>query len=67
MSRNPVVIALNRRPTDVPLTPKAFNRLAERARLIAAVQEELADAEVGYLFDDDAFADASSGNFPGCF
>ena len=48
----PVVITQNGKPAAVLVSPADFDRLSERARFIAAVQEGLADAEAGLLVDD---------------
>ncbi len=43
----PVVVTQNGRPAGVLLSPEAFDELTERARLVAAVDEGLADVEAG--------------------
>jgi prevent-host-death family protein len=48
-SHRPVVITQNGRPAAVLITPEDFDRIRERERFMAAVQEGLADAEAGRL------------------
>jgi prevent-host-death family protein len=43
----PVVVTVNGRPAGVLLSPAAYDELTERARLVAAVEEGLADVEAG--------------------
>jgi len=47
----PVVITQNGKAAGVLLSPAAFDRLTERARFLAAVEEGLADADQGRLTD----------------
>ncbi|MCK6681489.1 MAG: type II toxin-antitoxin system Phd/YefM family antitoxin [Thermoanaerobaculia bacterium] len=44
-SHRPLVITQNGRPAAVLIHPEEFDRLAERSRFIARVEEGLADAE----------------------
>ncbi|MBI5549818.1 MAG: type II toxin-antitoxin system prevent-host-death family antitoxin [Deltaproteobacteria bacterium] len=43
----PIVVTLNGRPAGVLLSPHAYDELTERARIVGAVEEGLADAEAG--------------------
>ena len=43
----PVVVTLNGRPAGVLLSPHSYDELTERARLVAAVEEGVADADAG--------------------
>ena len=43
----PVVVTQNGRAAGVFLSPAAFDELSERARLVAAVEAGLADADAG--------------------
>ncbi len=47
----PLVITHNGRPAGVLLSPEAFDRLAERARFVDAVQEGMDDSEAGRVTD----------------
>lgn len=51
--QRPVVITQNGKPAAVLITPEEFDRMQERERFVAAVEEGLADAEAGRLIDDD--------------
>ncbi len=46
-SGQPLVITQNGKAAGVLLSPGEFDRLSERARFVAAVQEGLADSEAG--------------------
>jgi prevent-host-death family protein len=50
-SHRPVVITQNGRAAAVLISPEDFDRLRERDRFMAAVQEGLADMEAGRLLD----------------
>jgi prevent-host-death family protein len=50
-SHRPVVITQNGRAAAVLISPEDFDRLRERDRFMAAVQEGLADVEAGRLLD----------------
>lgn len=52
-SHRPVVITQNGRPAAVLITPEDFDRIRERERFMAAVQEGLADAEAGRLLSSE--------------
>jgi prevent-host-death family protein len=58
--RRPVVLTQNGRPAAVLISPEEFDRLAERERFIAAVEEGLADARAGRVVDDDLLDDESA-------
>ena len=58
--RRPVVLTQNGRPAGVLISPEEFDRLAERERFIAAVEEGLADARAGRVVDDDLLDDESA-------
>ena len=47
----PLVITQNGRAAGVLISPAEFDRLNERARFVAAVEEGLADADAGRLRD----------------
>lgn len=49
----PVVITQNGRPAGVVLTPAEYDRLTERDRVAAAVEEGLADVEAGRIHTTD--------------
>lgn len=49
----PVVITQNGRPAGVLVSPAEFDRLTERERFIAAIEEGLADAEAGRVYTTD--------------
>lgn len=53
----PIIITQNGKAAGVLLSPGEFDRLSERARFIAAVQEGLADADAGLLRDHDEVAE----------
>lgn len=50
---HPLVITQNGKAAGVLLSPAEFDRLNERARFVAAVDEGLADADAGRLRDHD--------------
>ncbi|MFO0762076.1 MAG: type II toxin-antitoxin system prevent-host-death family antitoxin [Byssovorax sp.] len=52
----PLVITQNGKAAGVLLSPAAFDRLSERARLVAAVEEGLADADAGRVSAHDEVA-----------
>jgi len=52
-SQRPVVITQNGKPAAVLITPEEFDKMHERDRFVAAVQEGLADVEAGRLLDSD--------------
>ena len=52
-SHRPVVITQNGRPAAVLISPEDFDRMREKDRFMAAVQQGLADAEAGRLFDSE--------------
>ena len=58
--RRPVVLTQNGRPAGVLISPEEFDRLAERERFVAAVEEGLADARAGRVVDDDLLDDESA-------
>jgi prevent-host-death family protein len=43
----PVVVTQNGKPAGVLLSPRAFDELTEKARLVSAIEEGLADADAG--------------------
>lgn len=51
--RRPVVITQNGKPAAVVLSPAEFDRLSYHARLVAAVDEGLADVADGRVIADD--------------
>lgn len=62
-SRQPLVITQNGKAAGVLLAPAEFDRLTERARFIAAVEEGLADADAGRLRDHAEVAAAMRARF----
>lgn len=50
---HPLVITQNGKAAGVLLSPAEFDRLNERARFVAAVEEGIADADAGRLSDHD--------------
>jgi prevent-host-death family protein len=52
-SQRPVIITQNGRPAAVLITPAEFDLMRERERLMAAIQEGLADSEAGRVLEDD--------------
>jgi prevent-host-death family protein len=46
-SNAPVVVTQNGRPAGVLLSPAAFDQLTDRARVVAAIEEGLADEAAG--------------------
>jgi prevent-host-death family protein len=50
-TNQPLVITQNGKAAGVLLSPAEFDRLSERARFVAAVNEGLADADAGRLRD----------------
>lgn len=52
----PVVITQNGKAAGVLLSPAEFDRLSERSRFMAAVEDGLADADAGRLTDHDELA-----------
>jgi prevent-host-death family protein len=48
---HPLVITQNGKAAGVLLSPAEFDRLSERARFVASVDEGLADADAGRLRD----------------
>jgi prevent-host-death family protein len=55
-SGQPLVITQNGRPAGVLLSPAAFDRLAERARFVAAVEQGLGDSDAGRVMDQERVA-----------
>lgn len=49
----PLVITQNGKPAAVLLSPEEFDALIDQARVIAAVQQGLAEAEAGQLISDE--------------
>ena len=49
--RRPLVVTQNGKAAGVLLSPRAFDQLVERARLVAAVEEGLADVKAGRVVD----------------
>jgi len=49
----PVVITQHGRPAGVLISPADFDRLTERDRFIAAVEEGLADSHAGRVISDE--------------
>ena len=49
----PLVITQNGKPAAVLLSPEEFDALSEQARVVAAVQQGLAEAEAGQLISDE--------------
>jgi len=49
----PVLITQGGKPAAVLISPADFDRLAERERFVASIEEGLADAEAGRLVPDD--------------
>lgn len=67
----PVVVTQRGRAAGVLVSPEDFDALTERARLIAAIEEGLAQADAGLGIDDadigddiNAFLDARYGPLP---
>jgi len=54
--RRPVVITQNGRPAAALLDPEEYDRLAERERFLAAVNQGLADVEAGRVIDHEDLA-----------
>src|SRR5580704_328941 len=52
----PLVITQNGKAAGVLLSPSEFDRLSERARFVAALEEGLADADAGRVRDHDEVA-----------
>jgi prevent-host-death family protein len=50
--RRPVVVTQSGRPAAVMMAAEDFDQLMERARVIAAVEEGLADADAGRTITD---------------
>jgi len=48
----PVVITQHGKPAGVLITPEDFDRLSERERFIAAVEQGLAESDAGLGVDD---------------
>lgn len=53
----PLVITQNGRPAGVLLTTAEYDRLTERERLIAAINQGLAESEAGLYVDSDEIGD----------
>jgi prevent-host-death family protein len=51
-SNRPIVITQNGKPAAVMVSPREFDRLLERERLIEAIREGLSDSEAGRLISD---------------
>ncbi|SRR6266508_2129504 len=51
-SDRPIVITQNGKPAAVMVSPREFDRLLERERLIEAIREGLSDSEAGRLISD---------------
>jgi prevent-host-death family protein len=49
----PLVITQNGKPAAVLLSPEEFDALIDQARVVAAVQQGLAEAEAGQLISDE--------------
>jgi prevent-host-death family protein len=49
----PLVITQNGKPAAVLISPEEFDALIEQARVVTAVQQGLAEAEVGQLISDE--------------
>ena len=49
----PVVVTQNGRPAGVLLSPQSYDELTERARLVQAVEEGLADSQAGRVHSHD--------------
>jgi PHD/YefM family antitoxin component YafN of YafNO toxin-antitoxin module len=52
ISRSPVIITQNGKPTAVLLTPEEFDALQEKFSVISAVKEGLADVKAGRVFSE---------------
>lgn len=48
----PLVVTLNGKPAAVVMSPREYDRLTAHARLVAALQEGLADGAAGRLYTD---------------
>src|SRR5712691_5769567 len=62
--QRPIVITQHGKSVAVLLTPEAFDRLAASDRVLAAVQEGLADAEAGRVVEDQALTSELAAAFP---
>ncbi len=51
--RRPIVITQRGRPAGVLVSPEDYDRLTERDRFLAAVNQGLAESEAGLGIDDD--------------
>lgn len=51
--RRPVVITQSGKPAAVLLTPEEFDRLTQRARFLAAIDEGLTDSKAGRVVSDE--------------
>ena len=51
-SHQAIIITQNGKPAGVLISPQEFDRLQERQRFIAAVEEGLQDAKAGRTIDD---------------
>ena len=60
---HPLVITQNGKAAGVLLSPAEFDRLSERARFVAAVEEGLADADAGRVRDHDEVVGRMSERF----
>jgi prevent-host-death family protein len=49
----PVVVTLHGKPAGVLVPVEDFDRMTERERFVAAVEQGLADSEAGRLIDDE--------------
>jgi antitoxin YefM len=49
----PLVITLNGKPAAVVMSPREYDRITYRARVLESVQQGLADVEAGRVIDDD--------------
>ncbi len=47
----PVIVTQNGRPAGVLLSPQAFDQLRQRKLFLRSIEEGLADAEAGRVFD----------------
>jgi prevent-host-death family protein len=61
----PVVVTLNGRPAGVLLSPRSYDELTERARVVAAVEEGLAEVEAGRVHSHEAAVSRVRARFGG--
>lgn len=54
---NPVIVTQNGRAAAVVLSPKAFDDIRERNRILEAIAEGMADAEAGDMIEHESIRD----------